>query len=212
MPSSLESTANTASMLTHYGVGDDFTTASVTILLKETFPVQPIFISPACTLAGILRSTRYEMMLRLMRDHSKMFIVPTYAMDVIWHTHLPRFPMSVPCDCQKIAGRAIQHGDDVGHDRSPAGLLFANAAKTEQIWRASFGSTWRKEGAMHRRGEPPPWLWEDRARAPAGPSPPGTGSQARDLFAKYIVRVAGRALGALPEEVGPWDIILHIIP
>jgi hypothetical protein len=144
-------------------------------------------------------AARYEMMLKLMREHPTTFIVPTYDIDVIWHTHLA-FPCRYLTDCHRIAGRAINHDDGVGHDRSPAGFLITSAARTEKLWAAAFSSAWRKEGAMHR-GEPPPWFWSDRARAAAAPpaAPPPV-SQAAGLFRNYVVQVVGRAFGALDSD------------
>jgi hypothetical protein len=214
MPLPLEPTADTASMMTYYGDDDDFTERIVSSAKNQSSFLWHVNWPEYGDQKFLEESvTRYEMMLRLMKHHPKMFIVPTYDMDVIWHTHLA-FPSQYLAACQKIAGRTIHHDDDVGHDRSPAGFLSTNAAKTEQIWQAAFGSAWRKEGAMYR-GEPPPWFWEDRVRAaakPAGPTLSGSGSQARGLFNKYIVHVAGLAFGALGEEVGLRDNFLRFVP
>ncbi len=157
--------------------------------------------------------TRYKMMLTLMKHHPNTFIVPTYDIDAIWHTHLA-FPCQYLSDCRRIAGRAIHHDDDAGQDRSPASFLSSSAAKTERLWQATFGSAWRKEGAMHR-GEPPQWYWSDRARAAAMPAgkpcllqvlPGGESprdSQAAGLFKTYVISVVGRAFGTAGEEVRP---------
>ena len=107
--------------------------------------------------------TRYKMMLELMRENPNQFIVPTYDIDLIWHTHLA-FPSLYLENCIKSAGRKIHHDDNVGHDRSPSSFLVARSAMTEQLWQSTFGTSWRKKGAMYR-GEPPTWYWSDRKRA-----------------------------------------------
>ena len=88
--------------------------------------------------------------------------------------------------------------DDVGHGRWHANLRFANAARMEQLWEGSIGSTWWKEGAVYR-GEPPQWSWSDRARAAATPagklypdSQAGMGPVSR-----HNIQVAGCAFGAV---------------
>ena len=137
---------------------------------------------------------RYEMMLQLMKNKPTQFIVPTYDIDLMWHTHLA-FPSRYMDDCLSLAGRNVNHDDKVGHDRSPNSFLTVSSAKTEQLWQATFGDAWRKNGAMYR-GEPPAWFWTNRRRAAAPP-----GEQTSNLpwpaqFANCAIEVLGRAFGA----------------
>jgi hypothetical protein len=144
---------------------------------------------------------RYVMMLRLMNDHPKQFIVPTYDIDNIWHTHLA-FPCRYIEDCRRLARREINHHDDAGLDRSSGGFLSTSTLETEQLWNATYDSTWRKAGGMHR-GEPPCWFWSDRQRAAAPfntelPSP----APSLNSLTRYAVHVIGRAFGtAVSTEV-----------
>ena len=59
---------------------------------------------------------RYKAMLTLMGKHPNDFIVPTYDIDNMWHTHMA-FPGQYLVDCLRIAGRSIGH-DDSDSDRS----------------------------------------------------------------------------------------------
>jgi hypothetical protein len=131
---------------------------------------------------------RYELMLTLMEKHPNQFIVATYDIDNIWHTHLA-YPRYYLADCLSIAGREIGH-DDSDTDRSKEGKLNTCAAKTAELWTAAFGSSWRKAGAMYR-GEPPELYWKDRC-AVAGQHPLVAG-------AECAVSVVGCAFGTISE-------------
>ena len=144
---------------------------------------------------------RYEMMLALMKKHPGTFIVPTYDIDNIWHTHLA-FPCRYMEDCRRLAERVVNHDDKVGEDRSPSGFLTTSTAKTELLWNSTFNSTWRKKGGMYR-GEPPSWYWSDRQRASALPRefpPRKQDHPIQDFtlgrfFTRHVVEVVGRAFG-----------------
>ena len=128
---------------------------------------------------------RYEMMLLLMTKNPTQFIVPTYDIDNIWHTHLA-FPSRYIEDCRKVVGH------DVGTDRSSGSLLSQCSATTESLWNETFSCPWRNEGAMSR-GEPPSWYWSDRRRAAARPGPALPSSASR--FTRSAVEVVGLAFG-----------------
>ena len=139
---------------------------------------------------------RYKSMLQLMKDHPTQFIVPTYDIDNIWHTHLA-FPSSYHEYCIEMTGHKIHHDDDVGNDRSPGSFLLASTAKTEQLWQSTFGSSWRKKGAMYR-GEPPAWYWSDRSRGAvmSGLSSPSPSDPLfLSTFNNFVVTIFGRAFG-----------------
>jgi hypothetical protein len=102
---------------------------------------------------------RYQLMLTLMGKHPNQFIVATYDIDNIWHTHLA-YPRYYLADCCRIAGREVGH-DDSDTDRSAEGKLNVCAKMTAKLWMEAFGSSWRKEGAMYR-GVPPELYWKDR--------------------------------------------------
>ena len=84
-------------------------------------------------------------------------------------------------------------------DNAEESFLRACAGQTEQIWKATFGTEWRKQGGM-ARGEPPAWYWSDRncaaAAAPSStprlPVPWRTGP-----LIHYAVMIVGRIFGAV---------------
>ena len=137
--------------------------------------------------------TRYQMMLRLMKENPAQFIVPTYDIDNIWHTHLA-FPCRYIKDCCRIVGRSIHHDDDVGNDRSATSFLKASTIKTEELWQSTFGTPWKKEGCMHR-GEPPAWYWANRFRAATPAWPIAQAADKPILTLRYAVEIFGHAFG-----------------
>jgi hypothetical protein len=158
---------------------------------------------------------RYESMLVLMKKHPKQFIVPTYDIDNIWHTHLA-FPYRYIADCSRIAGREINHYEVGGHDRSSGGFLSKSTAKTEQLWNEAFNSPWRKKGALFR-GTPPSWYWSDRRRAAARPMlsvPPLQDLQSKPALGhltQYAIEIVGRAFGtATNTEVSAADFLRFV--
>eukprot|EP00961_Rhodomonas_salina_P225516 3049102-Rhodomonas_salina.1 len=60
----------------------------------------------------------YNMMLGLMKKYPKVFIVQTYNMDLMWHTHLA-YLQHYSVDCLKVVGSIVDH-DDSDSDRKQA--------------------------------------------------------------------------------------------
>jgi hypothetical protein len=141
---------------------------------------------------------RYKMMLALMGKHPKTFIVPTYDIDNIWHTHMA-FPSIYQADCTRLAGREIGH-DDSDSERAPGSKLHTGAATTERLWREEYGSEWRKQGAMYR-GEPPDWYFSDRAAAAGRADGSGAALLRAGCERACAVTVIGCAFGTI--EVRP---------
>ena len=140
---------------------------------------------------------RYKMMLELMRQNPDQFIVPTYDIDNIWHTHLAYPGLYLEC-CQQLVGRHVGHDDSV-NDRSDGSKLRLCTATTERLWNDAFRCPWRRDGGMFR-GEPPTWYWSHRSRA-AGPCP-AQGPRptvAQGVESSRFVEVVGFAFGAASE-------------
>ena len=97
-----------------------------------------------------------------MRNHPNTFIVPTYDMDIMWHTHLA-FPQHYAADSKRFVGKLVEHDDSVD-DRAEGSKLIVNTAHTRKLWFNAYGCQWGKTGAMYH-GEPPEWYWSDRKRA-----------------------------------------------
>ena len=105
---------------------------------------------------------RYRMMLTLKKTYPKLFVVPTYDMDIIWHTHLG-FTRAYEKDCERIVGWILTH-DDTVNDRSEGSKLNTCADHTVRLWSKEYATSWRRKGGMYV-GEPPLWFWSDREMA-----------------------------------------------
>jgi hypothetical protein len=145
---------------------------------------------------GFLKESvnRYKMMMLLMKENPTQFIVPTYDIDNIWHTHLA-YPCRYIEDCVRLAGRTIDHDDSVV-DRNSSSFLAISTATTERLWQASFGTAWTKKGGMYR-GEPPSWYWSKRELAATPDGAQSSHLPVSKHFVAYAVQIMGRAFGHL---------------
>ena len=88
---------------------------------------------------------------------SRCMFVPTYQIDLMWHTHMLWSTTGYRVDCLEICGhdQGIGH-DDTFTDRTPGGSLETAFQKTRQAWSAKYpnGQDYFVEGGMYR-GEPP---------------------------------------------------------
>ncbi len=74
----------------------------------------PRFANAAFLDEGVANYGRF---LDLLRRHPGSFLVPTYQIDLIWHTHMLGSAAAYAADCSRLAGRFINHDDSVngGH-------------------------------------------------------------------------------------------------
>ena len=96
--------------------------------------------------------TRYRMFLMLKKLNREVFVVPTYDIDLIWHTH-QLHPRSYIKDCLEIFSRILPHDDDVG-ERASGSELTKSYTFTKELWHKHYGIPYPKEGAMFK-GESP---------------------------------------------------------
>ena len=94
---------------------------------------------------------RYKIMLSIKRNNRKVFVVPCYDNDLIWHAHQQYFT-AYEKDTSKIFGSMLDH-DDSTSDRSPGSELEKGSNETRRLWRKA-GLKFDVPGAMYR-GEPP---------------------------------------------------------
>ncbi|CAH8325919.1 unnamed protein product [Eruca vesicaria subsp. sativa] len=101
---------------------------------------------------------RYKAFLYLIkrnRDKSiKLFCVPTYDIDLIWHTH-QLHAVSYCKDLTKMIGNVLEH-DDTDSDRSKGTKLDTGFSRTTSLWEETFGRRYWKAGAMNRGNTPKP--------------------------------------------------------
>lgn len=99
---------------------------------------------------------RYKGILHLIKrnqeSNSNHFCVPTYDIDLIWHSH-QLHPVSYCNDLVATHGKELEH-DDTDSDRTKGKKLDVGFYQTTTQWEETFGSQCWRAGAMYR-GRPP---------------------------------------------------------
>ena len=122
----------------------------------------PHFADDQFLKAGIERYHKFILLRKLQLDdqqndstkHPSM-IVPTYDIDLMWHTHMLSGLTFYHNDCRMLlGGSTLNHDDGVGEDRSQGGTLDVAFKKTKAIWKHSYGEDYSIPGGMYK-GEPP---------------------------------------------------------
>ncbi|GJX47344.1 glycine-rich domain-containing protein 1-like protein [Tanacetum coccineum] len=113
--------------------------------VSRTFMKDDIFLEGAVErYKGFLHMIR-----RNMETKSKNFCVPTYDIDLMWHTH-QLHPLSYFNDSVSLLGKVLGH-DDTDSDRTKGQKLDVGFSTTTKQWKEMFSSSryWRA-GAMYR--------------------------------------------------------------
>lgn len=101
---------------------------------------------------------RYRGFLHLIRRNKersiRCFCVPTYDIDLIWHTH-QLHPISYCKDLVEILGKVLEH-DDTDSDRAKGKKLDTGFSKTTEQWEETYGRRYWRAGAMYRGSAPSP--------------------------------------------------------
>ncbi|KAL6179275.1 hypothetical protein ACLB2K_050791 [Fragaria x ananassa] len=101
---------------------------------------------------------RYKGFLHLIKRNRqlsvKRFCVPTYDIDLIWHSH-QLHPAAYCKDLKTILGKVLQH-DDTDSDRTKGNKLDVVFSGTTKQWEETFGSRYWRAGAMYRGSTPSP--------------------------------------------------------
>ncbi|XP_038876850.1 uncharacterized protein LOC120069217 [Benincasa hispida] len=87
-----------------------------------------------------------------MDESVQMFCVPTYDIDLIWHTH-QLHPLCYCKDMKKLLGLVLEH-DDTVTDRTVGEKLDIGFTGTTKQWDDTFGTSYSKIGAMYRGPAP----------------------------------------------------------
>eukprot|EP00547_Thalassionema_nitzschioides_P007452 CAMPEP_0194200814 /NCGR_PEP_ID=MMETSP0156-20130528/1268_1 /TAXON_ID=33649 /ORGANISM="Thalassionema nitzschioides, Strain L26-B" /LENGTH=548 /DNA_ID=CAMNT_0038925867 /DNA_START=152 /DNA_END=1798 /DNA_ORIENTATION=+ len=97
----------------------------------------------------------YERFLRLksVATEARVILVPTYQIDLMWHTHILSSITNYNKDCMVITGGPLHHDDSLT-DRSSGGVLDKSYTATKDMWKLQYGTNYAVEGGMYR-GEPP---------------------------------------------------------
>lgn len=111
---------------------------------------------------------RYKGFLHLIKRNRERrinrFCVPTYDIDLIWHSH-QLHPASYCNDLVAIMGKVLEH-DDTDSDRTKGQKLDVGFSETTTQWEETFGSRYWRAGAMYR-GNPPSPLTVDKYKIDA---------------------------------------------
>ncbi|KAG9440060.1 hypothetical protein H6P81_020225 [Aristolochia fimbriata] len=101
---------------------------------------------------------RYKGFLHLIKRNKekalRRFCVPTYDIDLIWHSH-QLHPASYCKDLIEILGRVLEH-DDTDSDRTKGKKLDVGFSGTIKQWEETFGLRYWRAGAMYRGNAPSP--------------------------------------------------------
>ncbi|KAG7968170.1 hypothetical protein I3843_08G139400 [Carya illinoinensis] len=101
---------------------------------------------------------RYKGFLHLIKRNKEKFIrrfcVPTYDIDLIWHTHLLH-PVDYFKDLSEVLGKVLEH-DDMDSDRTEGKKLDVGFSGTTKQWEETFGRRYWRAGAMYRGSAPSP--------------------------------------------------------
>ncbi|KAL1315721.1 hypothetical protein AAHE18_15G005800 [Arachis hypogaea] len=101
---------------------------------------------------------RYKGFLYLIKSNKekgiKRFCVPTYDIDLIWHSH-QLHPASYCKDLNEALGKVLEH-DDTDSDRTKGKKLDTGFSGTTKQWENTFGTRYWKSGAMYRGNAPSP--------------------------------------------------------
>jgi hypothetical protein len=80
-------------------------------------------------------------------------LVPTYQIDLMWHTHMLWSLRGYHLDCMSIRGEMFHHDDSL-NDRRPEGTLDLAFQATKELWEKTYNQDYIVDGGMYR-GEPP---------------------------------------------------------
>ncbi|KAK0576735.1 hypothetical protein LWI29_022531 [Acer saccharum] len=101
---------------------------------------------------------RYKGFLHLIRRNKergiRRFCVPTYDIDLIWHSHQLQ-PISYCKDLVTLLGKVLEH-DDTDSDRTKGKKLDTGYCETTKQWEETFGFKYWRAGAMYRGNVPSP--------------------------------------------------------
>ena len=96
----------------------------------------------------------YKKFLRLITSKPRpKFLVPTYQIDLMWHTHMLTSITKYHTDCLRMTRSIVEHNDSLT-DRSEGGILDVNFQATKKLWYEQYGTDYTVRGGMYR-GEPP---------------------------------------------------------
>jgi hypothetical protein len=117
----------------------------------------------------------YHKFLKLFSTSEKRLpLVPTYQIDLMWHTHILWSLKGYHSDCISIRGELFHHDDSL-NDRAPGGTLDRAFQATKKLWEDTYNEDYSVDGGMYRGPPPavyydvPAWQLEEAIRTLDGP-------------------------------------------
>ena len=97
----------------------------------------------------------YEKFMKLTVPAKQLHIilVPTYQIDLMWHTHILSSIEDYNNDCIRLVKNTVHHDDSID-DRKDGGTLDLSYAATEKLWTSVYDTEYSVQDGMYR-GEPP---------------------------------------------------------
>ena len=95
---------------------------------------------------------RYKKFLYLKKLNTQAYLVPTYDIDLIWHTH-QLLPLNYIEDCNSYLGYVLNH-DDTKTNRSPGSSLNESFEYTGNLWMENFRRDYIIPGVSYRGLDP----------------------------------------------------------
>lgn len=101
----------------------------------------------------------YYQFLKLMKEYPDQTLVPTYLIDLYWHTHMTGGSVEdYSTDCKSICERFIDHDDEYG-DGDREGVLGQAFESTAKLWEKAYGDSTYKENGGYRGPPPEDYYW-----------------------------------------------------
>ena len=118
---------------------------------------QPRFAYLSFIQEAVMNYARF-LYLRSTDSGRKVIIVPTYQIDLMWHTHILSNMEAYDNETNAIMGHLLYH-DDSMNDRSSGSSLQVAFKATSKLWMATYNEqSYYCPGGMYR-GEPPSEYW-----------------------------------------------------
>lgn len=120
--------------------------------------------------------------------------VPTYQIDLIWHTHMLSSLSKYHSDCLKIRHHKLNHDDSL-NDRAPGSKLYFSCEETKRKWSNAYTENYCVSGSMYR-GEPPLEFYDSDWDAVRAAAPGSCDGDAADPSLNILLAAASISSGS----------------
>jgi hypothetical protein len=113
---------------------------------------QPCYSDPQFLHKAVIKYRRFLQLQMPTAKKGHMILVPTYQIDLVWHSHMLVSTTDYRTDCLAIRGEAFDHDDSID-DRTPGATLDTSLRETILLWRAKYYEEYMEEHGNYC-GEP----------------------------------------------------------